>query len=138
MFAPYPRTCPHGGDTLRFQNPLCSLRFVVVLPLGYFFERRDDAKGDEMPIVRRGSKQIDCQRVGSGGVKIDLDVDQTILDDDGNLIASVREDLVKLNARGMTLQLWSKGGADYARETAEKFNLGEFLSAYAANQCISY
>lgn len=68
---------------------------------------------------------------------IAIDVDQTILDDDGNLIAGVREDLAKLNARGMTLQLWSKGGADYARETAEKFNLGEFFSAYAAKPDVS-
>src|SRR5882724_13165228 len=29
----------------------------------YFLECRDDARGDQMPVVRRGSKQIDCKRV---------------------------------------------------------------------------
>ncbi|MEI7516585.1 MAG: hypothetical protein WCK81_14455 [Betaproteobacteria bacterium] len=69
--------------------------------------------------------------------QIAIDVDQTILDDDGNLIAGVREDLAKLKRVGMTLQLWSKGGADYARETAEKFNLHDFFSAYAAKPDVS-
>ena len=68
---------------------------------------------------------------------IAIDVDQTILDDDGKLIAGVREDLARLKALGMTLQLWSKGGADYARETAEKFKLHEFFSAYAAKPDVS-
>ena len=63
---------------------------------------------------------------------IAIDVDQTILDDDGQLIAGVRETLARMHAnRDYKLQLWSKGGADYAREKAELFQLTDFFDSYA-------
>lgn len=68
---------------------------------------------------------------------ISIDVDQTILDDDGKLVAGVQDGLKLLKKAGMTLQLCSKGGADYARETADKFNLNEFFTSYAAKPDIS-
>lgn len=63
---------------------------------------------------------------------ISIDVDQTILDDEGCLIAGVREALVNLRAHGdYRLQLWSMGGAEYAREKAEQFQLTDFFDSYA-------
>jgi len=68
---------------------------------------------------------------------ISIDVDQTILNDDGQLLVGVQDGLKLLKKAGMTLQLWSKGGADYARETADKFHLTEFFTSYAAKPDIS-
>jgi hypothetical protein len=68
---------------------------------------------------------------------ISIDVDQTILDDDGQLLVGVQDGLKLLKNAGMTLQLWSKGGAEYARETADKFKLTEFFTSYAAKPDIS-
>ena len=64
---------------------------------------------------------------------IAIDVDQTILDDDGQLIAGVREALAKMHANGdYELQLWSKRGADHAREIARKFVLSQYFKSFSA------
>jgi hypothetical protein len=68
---------------------------------------------------------------------ISIDVDQTILDDDGKLIAGVQDGLKLLKKARMTLQLWSKGGADYAQKMANKFELTEFFDSYAAKPDIA-
>ncbi len=62
---------------------------------------------------------------------IAIDVDQTILDDEGRLIAGVRETLARMHANDdYELQLWSKGGADYAREVANKFDLVKYFKSF--------
>jgi len=63
---------------------------------------------------------------------ISIDVDQTLLDDEGNLMAGVHENLTRLKREGRVLQLWSKAGADYALEMAEKWKLKKFFESYAA------
>ena len=68
---------------------------------------------------------------------ISIDVDQTLLDDEGQLIPGVRENLASLKKRGLVLQLWSKGGSEYALETAEKWKLKEFFTSYAAKPDIA-
>jgi len=68
---------------------------------------------------------------------LSIDVDQTLLDDEGQLIPGVRENLASLKKRGLVLQLWSKGGSEYALETAEKWKLKEFFTSYAAKPDIA-
>ena len=64
---------------------------------------------------------------------IAIDVDQTILDGDGQLIVGVRESLARMHANGDNeLQLWSKGGADYARKIADKFDLAKYFKSFGA------
>ena len=64
---------------------------------------------------------------------ISIDLDQTILDDDGHMIAGAREALAKLHANGSyDLQLWSKGGAARAREKAKLFRLSQYFKSYAS------
>jgi len=64
---------------------------------------------------------------------ISIDVDQTILNDDGHLMPGVHESLAKLKANEhYQLQLWSKGGAAYAREMAEKWGLLQYFGSYAS------
>ncbi len=64
---------------------------------------------------------------------ISIDVDQTILDDDEQLIAGVRETLARMHANGdYELQLWSKGGAEYARKIADKFDLAQYFKSFGS------
>jgi hypothetical protein len=64
---------------------------------------------------------------------ISIDVNQTILNDDGHLIIGVHEALAQMHANGdYELQLWSKGGAEYAREIADKFELSQFFKSFGS------
>ena len=62
-----------------------------------------------------------------------VDVDDTLVRSVGTtripmpaVVAQVR----RLHAEGATLFLWSSGGADYCRNTAEELGLSEFFSGY--------
>ena len=64
---------------------------------------------------------------------ISIDVDQTILDDEGHLMVGARETLARLKANKIyQLQLWSKGGAAFAREMAEKWELTQYFESYGS------
>ena len=64
-------------------------------------------------------------------LNISIDVDETLLDENGDLIPQVREKLLQLKSKGHRLQLWSTGGADYAIKTAMKFELTDLFDSYA-------
>ncbi len=64
-------------------------------------------------------------------LNISIDLDGTIRDENGSLVPGVREALIELHRQGMTLQLWSTCGAQYARDTAVEFVLTDLFDSYA-------
>jgi hypothetical protein len=62
---------------------------------------------------------------------ISIDVDVTLLNEDGKLVAQARESLAELKAADTCLQLWSTGGADYAKAKAEENDLSKMFESYA-------
>jgi hypothetical protein len=63
---------------------------------------------------------------------ISIDVDETLLESSGLPAVTIREDLIKLKSKGHCLQLWSTGGADYAKKMAAKHNVDDLFESYAA------
>jgi hypothetical protein len=61
-----------------------------------------------------------------------VDVDLTLVDAKGNLLAGAAEALARLREKGCHLFLWSTNGADYAREVAGLHGLTEFFEGFAA------
>jgi|SRR5215471_10544600 len=61
-----------------------------------------------------------------------VDVDQTLIDANGTLLAGAREALVKLRDRGCHLFLWSTNGADYAMNVAQINGLRDLFEGYVA------
>ena len=61
-----------------------------------------------------------------------VDVDQTLIDANGKLLAGAREALVKLKDKGCHLFLWSTNGADYATKVARINGLKDLFEGYAA------
>jgi phosphoserine phosphatase len=61
-----------------------------------------------------------------------VDVDLTLVDENGKLLPGVPEALAKLRARGCHLHLWSTNGAEYARKVAHLYNLAEMFEGFSA------
>ena len=61
-----------------------------------------------------------------------IDVDLTMVDQNGKLLPGVRSGLALLLEKGCHLYLWSTCGVDYCRNTAKAHKLEEFFEGYAA------
>lgn len=61
-----------------------------------------------------------------------VDVDLTLVDANGKILADAPEALAKLKDRGCHLFLWSTNGADYARATAQRLGLSDLFEGFAA------
>ena len=61
-----------------------------------------------------------------------VDVDLTLIDANGKMLAGATEALTKLKAKGCHLFLWSTNGADYARKIASLYSLTEMFEGFAA------
>ena len=65
-------------------------------------------------------------------VNIFVDVDLTLVDGNGNILAGAGEALTKLKEKGCHLFLWSTNGADYARKIAELHGVKTLFEGFAA------
>jgi hypothetical protein len=65
-------------------------------------------------------------------LRISIDVDDTLLDKDGNLVPDAVRGLQLLRAAGHPLQLWSAGGAEYSLVTAQKHGIAEYFTSFAS------
>lgn len=63
--------------------------------------------------------------------RISIDVDLTLINENGELFPGAVEGLKGLKAKGYLLTLWSYGGEEYARSVAEKHKLKNFFEGYA-------
>ena len=61
-----------------------------------------------------------------------VDVDLTLIDANGKLLAGATEALTRLKAEGCHLFLWSTNGADYARKVATLHGLTELFEGFVA------
>ncbi len=61
-----------------------------------------------------------------------VDVDLTLVDANGKLLAGAKEALVRLKDAGCHLFLWSTVGADYCRKVAECHQLTGFFDGFTA------
>jgi len=61
-----------------------------------------------------------------------VDVDLTLIDANGKMLAGAPEALVKLKDKGCHLFLWSTNGADYARKVAGLYGLGDLFEGFVA------
>ena len=63
--------------------------------------------------------------------RISIDVDLTLINENGELLSGAIEGLKALKAKGYSLTLWSYGGEEYARLIAGKHKLENFFEGYA-------
>jgi hypothetical protein len=61
-----------------------------------------------------------------------VDVDLTLVDENGRLLSGAREALVRLRDRECHLFLWSTCGADYCRKIATLHGLSDFFEGFTA------
>jgi len=61
-----------------------------------------------------------------------VDVDLTLVDANGKLLAGARDGLLKLKAKGCHLFLWSSVGVDYATKIAALHGLTDLFEGYAS------
>jgi phosphoglycolate phosphatase-like HAD superfamily hydrolase len=61
-----------------------------------------------------------------------VDVDQTLIDANGKLLAGAPEALMKLKDKGCHLFLWSTNGAEYATKVAQINGLKELFEGFVA------
>ncbi|HEY1490145.1 MAG TPA: hydrolase [Verrucomicrobiae bacterium] len=61
-----------------------------------------------------------------------VDVDLTLVDANGKLLAGARDGLEKLKSKGCHLFLWSSVGVDYAQKIAGLNNLTDLFEGYAS------
>ena len=61
-----------------------------------------------------------------------MDVDLTLIDADGKLLAGAPEALIKLKDKGCHLFLWSTNGMDYAKKVAGLYHLTDLFEGFAA------
>ena len=64
-------------------------------------------------------------------ISISIDVDDTLLDGEGNLVPDAVTGLKMLKNAGHKLQLWSAGGAEYAQQKALKHGILELFASFA-------
>lgn len=60
-----------------------------------------------------------------------IDVDLTLIDEQGELLPGAIEALTKLRDVPCELTLWSAAGAEYARGVAARYNLEKFFAGFA-------
>jgi len=60
-----------------------------------------------------------------------IDVDLTLIDEQGELLPGAIEALTKLREVPCELTLWSAAGAEYARSVAARYDLKEFFAGFA-------
>lgn len=60
-------------------------------------------------------------------VNVFVDVDLTLVNQNGRLLDGAREGLASLHERGCHIYLWSTGGADYCRKIAALYKLEGFI-----------
>ena len=70
-------------------------------------------------------------------LNISIDVDGTLLDEYENVHPEVRNQLGALKNEGHRLQLWSTGGADYARRRATEKVMTDLFESYATKPDIA-
>jgi phosphoglycolate phosphatase-like HAD superfamily hydrolase len=61
-----------------------------------------------------------------------VDVDLTLIDANGKLLAGAGEAMQKLRDAGCHLHLWSTCGADYRRKVADLYNLTDLFEGFFA------
>jgi ribonucleotide monophosphatase NagD (HAD superfamily) len=61
-----------------------------------------------------------------------VDVDQTLIDENGKILAGATEALTKLKEKGCHLFLWSTNGTDYAKKVAQVNGLTDLFEGFAA------
>ena len=61
-----------------------------------------------------------------------VDVDLTLVDAQGQILAGAAEALTRLQAKGCHLFLWSSNGADYARKVAGLYGLTSMFEGFSA------
>ncbi len=61
-----------------------------------------------------------------------VDVDLTLVDAEGELLAGAREGLEALRDSGCHLFLWSTAGTEYARGVAQRHGLSHLFEAFSA------
>ena len=61
-----------------------------------------------------------------------VDVDLTLIDANGKILAGAAEALIKLKNKGCHLFLWSTNGADYAQKVARLHGLTDLFEGFAA------
>jgi ribonucleotide monophosphatase NagD (HAD superfamily) len=61
-----------------------------------------------------------------------VDVDLTLIDSDGKIIAGACEALIKLKNKGCHLFLWSTNGAEYAKNIARLHGMTELFESFSA------
>ncbi|HVM59241.1 MAG TPA: hypothetical protein VMV72_00105 [Verrucomicrobiae bacterium] len=60
-----------------------------------------------------------------------VDVDLTLVDQNGNLLEGAADSLRILKDKGCHLYLWSTAGTNYARSVAERHRLSDLFEGYA-------
>lgn len=60
-----------------------------------------------------------------------IDVDLTLIDEEGELLPGAIEALTKLREVPCELTLWSAAGAEYAKSVAARHKLGKFFEGFA-------
>lgn len=61
-----------------------------------------------------------------------VDVDLTLVNNNGKLLGGAREGLQRLRDEGCHLFLWSSAGVEYARAVATRHQLTDLFEGYAA------
>lgn len=69
--------------------------------------------------------------------RVCIDVDLTVVDQDGELLPGVVENLQRLKAKGCELILWSYGGGDYADKMARRHKLENLFIGFSAKPDIA-
>ena len=69
--------------------------------------------------------------------RVCIDVDLTVVDQDGALLAGAAENLKKLKNRGCELILWSYGGKEYAKEVANRHGIKDFFAGFSSKPDIA-
>jgi phosphoglycolate phosphatase-like HAD superfamily hydrolase len=66
-----------------------------------------------------------------------IDVDLTLIDEQGELLPGALDALEKLRKAPCELTLWSAAGAEYSKEVAARLRLGKFFQGYAGKPDIA-
>ena len=66
-----------------------------------------------------------------------IDVDLTLIDEEGELLPGVLEALTKFRKAPCELTLWSAAGAEYAKPVARRHKLEQFFQGFAGKPDIA-
>lgn len=69
--------------------------------------------------------------------RVCIDVDLTVVDQDGNLLPGVIENLKSLKGRGCELILWSYGGGEYAANMARRHSIEDLFVGFSSKPDIA-